>query len=407
MKLLHKQTLNYGINLKIWIPLLQSNTQELNTYVNNFAEENPFVKIHKNKQSQTSSLGYENDSFDTTSYKPSLYETVLKQITPPLFPTPISQNIAMSILENINEEGYLDEDLSYIAKIHKVSENEIEKIRKRFRYMEPKGIGSLNLEECLLIQLDELTLDERLYNRMKEIILHLDSFDAYLENNNFAEITNVFTRFSYPPALAFMDEPVDIVADFILKKDGINFVVSYNDHFTQEVTLDEYFTSNNKEIKQKVKEVKELVNLLQLRKETLHKIVLLIVEIQKEFFFGRNLKPLIMQTIADELSLTQSTISRAISNKYLECDRGIFPLKHFFTNQVKKEELSSNEVKEYLQEIMKNENSQKPYSDESLVPMINEKFAIKLSRRVIAKYRLALGILSSRDRKKLYQLKSL
>jgi RNA polymerase sigma-54 factor len=204
-----------------------------------------------------------------------------------------------------------------------------------------------------------------------------------------------------------MDEQVNIIPDFKLIRKDADFILSYNDAFTQEIVLDEYFKSNNNEIKEKIKEAKDLIDLLELRKETLHKIVLIIIDVQKEFFDGKSLKPLIMQQIADELSFTESTISRAISNKYLECNRGIFPLKHFFSNQVQKEELSSNEIKQFLIKTIKDENREKPYSDEALIPIINSKFSIKLSRRAITKYRLSLNILSSRDRKKIYQLKSL
>jgi len=405
MKLQNKQTLKHSINLKLWVPLLQSNIQELNGYLSDYSQANPFVKINKNTQG--SFITYDSDSFDVVEPKSSLYEIVSKQISPPLFPTPISQKIAMAILENINEDGYFDEDITNISKEYSIDKDEVEKIRQRFRYLEPKGIASKNLEECLLIQLEDLNLEEELNNNIKKIISNLDSLDFYITNKNFCNITNIFNKFSHPPALQYMDEQVNVIPDFKLIRKDSAFILSYNDAFTQEIVLDEYFKSNNNEIKEKIKEARDLIDLLQLRKETLHKIVLIIVDIQKEFFEGKNLKPLIMQQIADELSFTESTISRAVSNKYLECDRGIFPLKHFFSNQVQNEDLSSNEIKQFLKETIINEEKEKPYSDEALIPIINSKFSIKLSRRAITKYRLSLNILSSRDRKKIYQLKSL
>ena len=91
----------------------------------------------------------------------------------------------------------------------------------------------------------------------------------------------------------------------------------------------------------------------------------------------------------------------------MECSRGIFSLKHFFINKVEKEDLSSNKIKEFLKNIIENESQTKPYSDAALVPIVNEEFSIKISRRAITKYRLSLDILSSRDRKKIYDIKDL
>lgn len=407
MKLVNKQTLKNSIKLKLWLPLLESNIQELNSYLSDFSQKNPFIKINTNQNRRDLYISNESDFFNLIEEEPSLYEVISKQIEPPLFPTPISQKIAMSIFEDINIEGYFDGDILAIAEKYNMKECEVEKIRQRFRYLEPKGIASKNLEECLLIQLEDLNLEIELENSIKKIILNLESLNFYIAKKSFCEITNIFNKFSYPPALKYMEEEIDVIPDFTLKKDKENLILSYNDSYTQEVVLDKYFRSNNSEIKEKIKEAKDLIDLLQLRKETLHKIVLIIIDVQKEFFDGKNLKPLIMQNIADELSFTESTISRAVANKYLECDRGIFPLKYFFSNQVKKEDLSSNEIKEFLKVTIEKENKQKPYSDEALVPLINKEFSITLSRRAITKYRLALDILSSRDRKKIYQLKYL
>lgn len=407
MKLSNKQTLKNSINLKLWLPILQSNIQELNSYVDNFAIENPFIEIIKKPHVQIDYVHSSSGEYieNISSNHVSLYDTVEEQLIHPLFPTPISQSIALDILEDVNAEGYFDGNVEEIAKRHNISIDVVESVRQRFMYLEPRGVGAKDLQECLLFQLYDLELDNELEENVKNIILNFDLLTSFISKQSFCELSSVFNKFSYPPALNFIDDPIIIIPDFKILKEKSNLVITYNDLYTNKVILNNYFKSNNEEISKKIKEARKLIDILELRKETLHKILLIIIEIQKDFFEGKTLNPLTMQFVADELSFTESTISRAVSNKYLECSRGVFPLKHFFINKVEKEDLSSNKIKEFLNKTIENENKNKPYSDAALVPIINKEFSIKISRRAITKYRLSLDILSSRDRKKIYDIK--
>jgi len=409
MKLTNKQTLKNGINLKLWLPILQSNIQELNSYVDNFAIENPFIEIIKKPNRQIDYIHSNSGEYieNISSDNVSLYDTIEEQLCHPLFPTPISQSIAFDILEDINAEGYFDGNVEEIAKRHNVSLDVVEGIRQRFMYLEPKGVGAKDLQECLLFQLYDLDLNSDLEESVKNIILNFDLLTSFISKQSFCELSTVFNKFSYPPAINFIDDPITIIPDFEILIIDSDLVISYNDLYSNKVVLNNYFKSNNEEISKKIKEARKFIDMLQLRKETLHKILLMIIDVQKEFFEGGSLNPLTMQSVADELSFTESTISRAVSNKYLECSRGIFSLKHFFINKVEKEDLSSNKIKEFLKNIIENESQTKPYSDAALVPIVNEEFSIKISRRAITKYRLSLDILSSRDRKKIYDIKDL
>jgi len=140
-----------------------------------------------------------------------------------------------------------------------------------------------------------------------------------------------------------------------------------------------------------------------MRKATLYKVGLMIVEYQYDFFLGGNIKPLTLKTLADEFGHNPSTISRAIANKYIACDRGMFAMKDFFTTAID-EEISNASIKDYLVELIKNEPREKPFSDMKLVEMIQEKFKVKMVRRTITKYRKQLNIAGSSERKKLYKL---
>ena len=129
----------------------------------------------------------------------------------------------------------------------------------------------------------------------------------------------------------------------------------------------------------------------------------MLVEYQYDFFKGGEIKPMTLKVLADEFGHAPSTISRAISNKYLECSRGIFPLKNFFATAID-EDTSNAAIKEFVAELIKDENKEKPLSDSKILQLATEKFKVTMVRRTIAKYRAQLNIASSSDRKKLYKM---
>ena len=147
-----------------------------------------------------------------------------------------------------------------------------------------------------------------------------------------------------------------------------------------------------------------------MRKATLYKVGLMILEYQYEFFNGGALKPLTLQVLADEFGHNVSTISRAISNKYIQCDRGLFPMKDFFSNAIDVE-ISSDLIRDTLIEVIEGENRKQPLSDIKILAIIKDKFKdqiesgeLKLGRRTIAKYRYQLNIESSSKRRRIYML---
>ena len=189
---------------------------------------------------------------------------------------------------------------------------------------------------------------------------------------------------------------------------GINedIDIRINNSYYPDLKVKNPFNTKNENIKEKLKEAKDLVNLLSLRKSTLYKIVLIIVEKQISFFVGGELRPFSMQEIAAELGFAESTISRAVSNKYIECNLGIFPLKYFFSNAVDKD-LSSSQIKSYIKSLVDYENKEEPLTDEVILEFIEKKFGLKMVRRTITKYRKILDIPSSKERKKLYKVENL
>ena len=135
------------------------------------------------------------------------------------------------------------------------------------------------------------------------------------------------------------------------------------------------------------------------------KVALTLLDYQYDFFMGGDIKPMKLEDLSGDLDRHTSTISRAISNKYLSCDRGVFPLKSFFATAISEDgETSNAAIKAYISEVIEKEDRKKPLSDNKLSQIINEKFNTKLGRRTITKYRIAQNIASSSDRKKQYLL---
>lgn len=403
-----KQSLN--LSLKLWLPMLQSSIQDLETYLKNLSYENPFLEVKKPKDfyNNFTSNGTSGEFIESLAlYSKSLNDKISEQICEPLFPTPNSQKVAMEILCDIDENGYFDGDIGKIALTCGVFKEYAESIRQRFSRLEPSGIGAINLKESFLFQLDSIDkkVDDELYNFTKKVIKDITHVDKYASHHRFNDAKDIIKYFNNPPAIDYINDNIQVVPDFFVEIDE-DIDIRINNAYYPDIKVKNPFSSKNENIKEKLKEAKDLVNLLNLRKSTLYKIVLIIVEKQISFFVGGELKPFSMQEIASELGFAESTISRAVANKYIECNLGIFPLKHFFSNAVDKN-LSSSQIKSYIKSLVEYESKDTPLTDEHILEFIEEKFGLKMVRRTITKYRKILDIPSSKERKKLYKVENL
>ncbi|MCE3037708.1 RNA polymerase factor sigma-54 [Helicobacter anatolicus] len=403
--------------LKNWLPILQSNILEIEETINEYALENPYIHIQssitqdfssKLKKPHPSSpiknsIG---DKIEALSIQTKgLYQILEEQIMPPLFPTEISQKIAMHIIDNINEEGYFDRDLLECAKEMQISPEEYEKIRQRFSFLEPKGIGSKDIKECFLFHLqDAENISDEIYDLASKIIKNLENHTKLNSHPLYNQALNLIKTFQTPPALAFIDSDPCVIPDILVLEEDGEISVSLNDDYYPQVHIDIIKVKENDQyLKNKLRDARDLVDALDMRKQTLRKIGLMIVEYQYDFFMGGEIRPMKLKDLADEFGHSPSTISRAISNKYLECNRGIFPIKNFFTTAIDGD-TSNASIKDFIHNLIKNENKQKPLSDLKILELIEEKFSIKMVRRTITKYRKQLNIGSSSERKKNYAI---
>ncbi len=405
------QKQNLNLSLKLWLPMLQTSIQDLESYLTNLSYENPFLEVTKSKDfySNFTSNGTSGEFIESLAfYSNSLNDKLSDQIeNESLFPTPNSKQVALEILCDINENGYFDGDIEKIAITCNVYKEYVESIRQRFARLEPSGVGALDLEESFLFQLDafDRKIDDELYNFTKKIIKDIAHVDKYASHHRFNDAKDIIKYFNNPPAIEYINDNVQVIPDFFVEINE-DIEIKINNAYYPDIKVKNPFITKNENIKEKLKEAKDLVNLLNLRKSTLYKIVLIIVEKQISFFVGGELRPFSMQEIAAELGFAESTISRAVSNKYIECNLGIFPLKFFFSNAVDKD-LSSSQIKSYIKSLVDYENKEEPLTDEAILEFIETKFGLKMVRRTITKYRKILDIPSSKERKKLYKVENL
>ncbi len=397
--------------LRSWLPILQANIEDLKENLDKFAEENPFLSVQESIQTHEHNKNYfdsfykrnvnsafvDNKGFATKS----VYELLSEQIIPPLFPTNKSQELAGKIIECLNHEGYFEYD-EEILKDYDI--NEIERIRARFKFLDPVGVGAKDYKEAFLFALENIELDAELYDFCKMLIQDFENIQNYTKESLYKEALAIFKRFSIPPFLEYFEDSRVIIPDIFVYRENNEIKVKINDDYYPEISI-ETDGLNHEYLNHYIKEAKNLVDALTMRKATLYKIGLMIVEYQYDFFMGKDIKPMTFKDLALDLERNASTISRAVANKYLSCDRGLIPLRDFFAFALDEEGETSNVgVKDFVANLVKNENRLKPLSDSKILELIKKEFKVDIGRRTITKYRKHLNIPSSTDRKKLYEL---
>jgi RNA polymerase sigma-54 factor len=398
-----KQKQSLQLSLKLWLPLLQAPLSDLEEIFKEKSYDNPYLKFRSNyESSRYSEFNKQGFLENTLTNKESLYDKLSNQIQPPLFPTPNSQKVAHEIIFNLSHEGYFEGDIEKIAIKCKTTKEFAQSVRQRFSNLEPIGVGAKDIQESFLFQLENLEIDNELSTFVKKLIENLKNIDKYATHHLFEKAKQTIKKFNAPPAIEYISDEVQIIPDFFVDvSDDIE--IRINNSYYPDITVNDPFGLKSTGLREKLKEARDMVNLLELRKSTLYKLVLIIVEKQIGFFIGSELKPLTMSVIASELGFDESTISRAVSNKYIQCKRGVFSLKSFFTNEVSKG-LSSAEIKNFISDLVKNESHETPLTDEDLVNLVMKRYDMKMVRRTITKYRKLLDIPSSKERKKIYKL---
>lgn len=330
--------------------------------------------------------------------------------------------IAEMIIGNIDDYGYLQAGIVELSFSTNIPAEHIQEALDAVQSFHPPGVGARNLKECLRLQLERAERTDSLEYRIV-----CDRFDA-LGRNRFPEIArflgvtveeaqNAAERIKHldpRPGRAFLPDNNQYVVPEVfvtLGEDG--WVVTTSQEFIPRLRICNHYKdimsdphadeATREYVRDKVRAGKFIIKSIHQRQDTLLKIAKEIVARQDGFLKQgvTHLRPMTMQDIAEVVGVHETTVSRAVSGKYMECPQGVFDMKYFFTSGVATSgggDLSNTSVKGMINELVKSEPSNSPYSDEKLVKLLADK-GVKVARRTIAKYRSELNILPSNLRR--------
>jgi RNA polymerase sigma-54 factor len=353
------------------------------------------------------------------------------------------EKIGNQLIGSIENDGYIRRELEAIINDLAFSMNietdmdEVEEILRKIQSFDPPGIAARNLQECLLLQLErklDHTADVELAIRIIEDCFvdftkkHYDKITKKLNIQDEEELkcaVNLITKLNPKPGGASngLVKTQYLIPDFLLTNNNGKLDLTLNSRNAPELRIsrsysemmDTYDKSNKKDkklretatfVKQKLDSAKWFIDAIKQRQHTLLYTMRSIVNFQYDFFLTgdeSNLKPMILKDIANEINMDISTVSRVANSKSVQTEFGIYPLKYFFSEGIATDsgdDVSSREVKQYLKDLVDQEDKSKPLSDDKLENLLKEK-GYNIARRTVAKYREQLNIPVARLRKEL------
>lgn len=420
---------------------------ELREYIKKEFEENPILEAEFNliesreNIDNTQSAKYLNDRYDESynykynnedevsvfnfiSDKKSLKDYLYEQLGEVKSDIKIKK-IVSYMIESLDSRGYLENTLDEICNDLRIDEESGESALEILQSLEPCGIGARNIKECLLIQLKNKGFLDVI---LKEIILKYLVYIADCKYNYIAKELKITpkevqaygdiikTLEPKPSRGYYTGEDIKfIIPDAYIVKIGDKYNVIMNKDIIPNITINnlykqEILNGKNKReveyVKEKVNDAINLINNVEQRNTTILKLLECIVKKQNEYFESgqKYLKPMTLREVADEMHLHESTISRAIKDKYILTSRGTVKIKDLFCNgivscRINREDVSTNAIRNKIKKLVKLENKSKPLSDQAICDLLNKE-GIVISRRTVTKYREELGIKSSSKRKR-------
>ncbi len=359
--------------------------------------------------------------FDSMTVGTSLQEHLLEQVRLSEL-TDEQRPLAETLVGNIDDYGYLKATLEEMSQSTGIPQESYLEVLKVIQSFHPVGVGARDLRECLLLQMDR----QGRQNTLEYKIVH-DHMDALSKRRipeiargtgeDVVDVQKSLARIGLlepRPGRAFLpDNDQYVLPEVFVVKQGDEFVVTTNNEQIPHLRISNTYkdlmaqadsSSEVREyIREKIRAGKFLIKSLHQRQETIRKIGMEIVSRQREFMEKgvAFLKPLTMVQVAEVVGVHETTVSRAVSGKYIQTPQGVFEMKYFFTSGIQTatgEGMSNTSVKDMIAEIFKSEDPNKPLSDQEVVQMLTAK-GIAIARRTIAKYRSELNILPSNLRK--------
>lgn len=440
-----RQTQQLSQNLQYSLRVLQMSGQEIEREVEEWLADNPLLErvatddapLEAGRLSAAISQTHRNvggddaeNAWENIAKEDDLYAYLHAQVCE----HPLSDVEAAHVhilIDFLDEHGYLTESVDEIIENTPLewmlSEEDVEQAIENLQSFDPAGIATANLEQSLLHQLARLPasvqrrcaaqivqsylFDLKQGNKQNTIFLAKKLPDYDLETIQAA--LEMISELNPYPAYGFVNnDPISYINPEIIVKEGKNgWYVQSNDAMFPRIEINSGLTDilNQTEQmdsvwKEKVAEAKQKLDILTLRKSTIMRIAEYLVEKQQDFFdFGEiGLVPMLLKECAQHLNLAESTISRAVNQKYLSCPRGIFPMRYFFSQTAvtgeDDEGISQNVIKAVMVQLIDTEDKSRPYSDNELMKLLQRQ-GINISRRTVAKYRDLLHIASASGRK--------
>src|SRR5437870_7341609 len=359
--------------------------------------------------------------FDSLVAATSLQEMLIEQVRESALAEDL-RPVAEMLIGNIDDYGYLKVSIEELAMSTGLPAEKIQQVLKVIQSFDPPGVGARDLRECLLLQMDrsgqQNTLEYRIVNEFMEALGKRRIPEIARGTNHdvddVQEALERIARLEPRPGRSFLPDNDQYVLPevFVHRADG-EFVVTTNNEHIPHLRISNTYKDlmaqgeNSAEvrnyIREKIRAGKFLIKSLHQRQQTILNIAKEIVHRQREFMEKgvAFLKPLTMVQVAEVVGVHETTVSRAVSGKYMETPQGTFEMKYFFTSGIKTASgvgMSNTSVKDIISEMIESEDPKKPLSDEEIVKLLSEK-GIVIARRTVAKYRSELNILPSHLRK--------
>lgn len=458
-ELSQKQTLSQYMVQSMEI--LQMSVQELENYIETLSLENPVIELTDSsdcgidkkqadlqrkldwleatdaqnrvyyQQEREEEQGQEN-WHDVRESEEDLKDYLLSQLLFHKY-TALEREIVDFMVQSLDDRGYFTEDISFVANYFSVSEEDVSKRLAEIHKLDPAGVGARNLQECLLLQLQrkwgnvkEETRTEQ--SLPEQLVLHHmeDMAKNHLQDiakkqkvpiEDVVKACEEIRSLNPKPGNSFSNrEQLRYISpDALVVKLEDKFEILVNDYQYPQFSISNYYqglmkSTTDKETKEylqkKIQQAEWISNCISQRYSTLMRVMRVLVEKQHMFFeHGAGHKcPMRLVDIATELDLHESTISRAMRGKYLQCAWGIFPLNYFLTSVAViasdgDGEKTPEQIKEMIQKLVDSEDKKKPYSDQKISEQLKEQ-GVEISRRTVNKYRQEMNLPDKSGRKK-------
>ncbi len=361
--------------------------------------------------------------FDSIPVQETLQQNLIAQLNQTVLSAD-DRKTAELIIGNIDDDGFLQSTTEEMALNSGIPQDEFERVLGLIQTFYPAGVGARDLRECLLIQLQRQSKEQSLEYRI--VSEHMDDLGRHrfleiarrmaISVEDVQKAANNIARLNPRPGQVFAAAPQNyVLPDVIVEKVDGEYQISFNNEQIPHLRISNLYkdiiasgdaqSSDTKDyIRDKIRSGKFLIRSIHQRQQTIMNIAQQIVSRQRDFLEHgpSHLKPMTMAEVAEVVGVHETTVSRAVSGKYMATPQGVFEMKYFFTGGYQTatgESLSNISVKQAILDLVKHESGSAPLSDHEIVEILSER-GIPIARRTVAKYRSELNILPSHMRRK-------